>query len=407
MDQELVLLHGSGPGDLQFSPDGALMITSGQDARICVLETANAVENNSEEIMFECDSSDPVTCLSVFTKENDTYEILTANENRIISVYSCSSNKKVYVEQTHTLTKFPLSPFSVDVSKKDGVMAISGGDSDIHLAYPGAEMQMMAGCRPDVVDVSFDPKGEYLASSSTSGAVTVFQVASKDLIKTFDGQIPKDVQVNGESCTRWRSSWHPEGSLLALPGATSIKLIKRATWSTAAMLTDGHKHPVTMTSWSSNGLYIASSDSSGKTIVWDLKTRKIIREYIFTSGVSSLKFCPAGNLLAVLTSDGDYSLMKDVIPAHMKLPSSLPLADVGTYTKGTSTSATAAKTVVEEDEEEVAKEEVVDPKKTLKPAAALKKNSPGGKKKKTTKRVRIVAPEDEKEEEKGGGETAL
>ena len=63
------------------------------------------------------------------------------------------------------------------------------------------------------------------------------------------------------------------------------------------------------------------------------------------------------------------------------MPSSLPLADVGTYTKGTSTSATAAKTVAvgEEVAKVVAKEEEVEPKKTLKPAAALKKKSPGGK----------------------------
>ena len=397
-EQTLTLLHGSGPGDLQFSPDGALMVTSGQDSRICVVETASALENDTtEESLMSCDTSDSIITFKIFCqKEDNGYNILTANENRIVSVYSCATNNEVYVEQSTTLGKFPLAPLAVDVSAKDNTMAYSGGDSDIHLAYPGAEIETMAGCRPDVVGLCFDPKGEYLASASTDGNVRVFKVSSKTQVKSFEKQLQKNVQVNGETCSRWRPSWHPEGSLLALPGAQSIKLVKRGTWSTAAMLsTNGeHKSPVTMTCWSSTGAHVASCDSSGKVIVWDLKTRKEIKTCTFSAGLSSLQFCPSGNILAVLTTEGEYSLITDAVPTGKgyAVPSTSVLPPIGTYTKGVAKKQEAAAAVEKQPNLD---EKVTGTSSSKAVLSVLKHKLPSkSSSKKTTKRVRIVAPGD-------------
>ena len=390
----LTLQHGTGTGDMQFSPDGSLLITTGQDARICVLETANAITNATEELIGECDSGDPITALQVYQVKSSTnsfannYEIITANENRIVSTYSCTGNQQVYVEQIKTFGKYSLAPCAVDVSPKDGTIAYSGGDSDIHLAFPGAEVETMAGCRPDVVGLCFDPKGEYLASASTSGHVRVFKIATKDQIKLFDNQLPTTAQVNGEACTRWRPSWHPEGSLLALPGAKSIKLIKRGTWSTAAMLTNGHLYPVTLTCWSNNGVYVASADTSGKVVVWELRSRKPIKVCEFPTGVQSLSFCPAGNLLAVLTTEGEYSLLNNIIPSNMKQPSSLVLPEVGALTKG-------------EPRKDAAVVEVAVAEKVVAATAEDKKvgSTKKATKTKTKKHVRIVAPGDDDDDD--------
>jgi hypothetical protein len=64
----LVLTHGDGAGDLCFSPDGALLATCGQDARICVHETARALRRAGEEHVvasFAC--AEPVTALALFS----------------------------------------------------------------------------------------------------------------------------------------------------------------------------------------------------------------------------------------------------------------------------------------------------------------------------------------------------
>lgn len=180
---------------------------------------------------------------------------------------------------------------------------------------------------------------------------------------------------------------------MALPGATSIKLIKRGTWSTAAMLTNGHAHPVTLTCWSKTGAYVASADSSGKVVVWELKTRKCIKTCEFPSGLQSLTFCPAGNILAAMTTEGEYSLLNDIIPSNMTPPSSLSLPAVGSLKKGEKREIVV---VTENKEESSATSSMEETSKVVAPAASS--DGVGGSKK-TKKQVRILAPDDEEDED--------
>ena len=279
--QNLVLTHTDGAGDLSFSPDGTLMVTTGQDSRICVHETARALANPTDEHVvasFEC--AQPVTALHVFSKGGKTeggkaavsaVSALAASEDRMVSVYSIrDADSYLDVEPTETLARLSVPALSVSVASDTGACAFSGEDASIHVvAAPGAEMESIKGCRPDVVGPMLDPAGEYVVSASTAGRIRMFKCATGGGRSRLLLELHRcHHERSGAAVTRWRPSWSPKGRFLALVGSESIKIIKRGTWSLAAILSDTHTSPVMLTSFSPNGYYLASADTSGVVAVW-------------------------------------------------------------------------------------------------------------------------------------------
>ena len=175
----LVPTHSDGAGDLQFSPDGSLMVTTGQDCRICIHETAQALaQPEVENVVTSYDCASPVTALHCFSREASTsksggvvVKALAACEDRMVSIYSVRDGESYLgVDVEETLARLSVPALSVTAASKTGACAFSGEDSSIHVvASKGAEMESINGCRPDVVGLAFDPSGEYIASASTSG----------------------------------------------------------------------------------------------------------------------------------------------------------------------------------------------------------------------------------------------
>ncbi len=341
MDSQMIsLVHSDGAGDLHFSRDGTLLATCGQDARLCVHETARALRGEERVVAsFAC--AEPVTALALFSNgqgakgdANSTVSCLAVSEDRLVTVYSVrDADGYISVAPVETLARLSVPAMSVTVAEQTGACAFAGEDASIHtIAAPGAEMESVKGCRPDVVGLAYDPLGDYVCAASTAGHIRLFKCSSKveaaswDLTDTAKAAT---MSASGAAVPRWRPAWSPDGRFLALVGAESIKIIKRGTWSLAAILSGTHKAPVMLTAFSPNGYYLASADTAGVVAVWELNHRKCLRTFTFDAGAQAVQFCPSGNLLAVLTLDGEYALMADVIPSDLPAASDLPLKAVG------------------------------------------------------------------------------
>ena len=86
---------------------------------------------------------------------------------------------------------------------------------------------------------------------------------------------------------------------------------------------------VTLTSFSPNGLYLASADADGGINVWDVTTRTLVAKFEPSDAIQSLAWSPVGNVLGFLTCDGELGFCNDVIPANLPQPSNRIKVDKG------------------------------------------------------------------------------
>eukprot|EP00927_Polykrikos_kofoidii_P077462 TRINITY_DN74401_c0_g1_i1.p1 TRINITY_DN74401_c0_g1~~TRINITY_DN74401_c0_g1_i1.p1 ORF type:complete len:898 (+),score=100.06 TRINITY_DN74401_c0_g1_i1:107-2800(+) len=118
--------------------------------------------------------------------------------------------------------------------------------------------------------VAFDPCGDFLAAAFTGGELVVFRF--KERSEHFRKVMWPKTIIGRE---RLVISWRPDGSALALPGAPSIKLLRRTSFSAPPLLLErGHNHATTLVAWSpvSNATGIGgdllASISCDAVVIW-------------------------------------------------------------------------------------------------------------------------------------------
>ena len=107
----------------------------------------------------------------------------------------------------------------------------------------------LKGHSDSVLCLAFDPKGDYLASSSSDGTVLIWDLRDEPrVIKTINvcGRIPQG------SAQLLRLAWHPNGEWLAIPRGATVRVLERDTWEEYAELKGSHTRDVSLVSVSNN-----------------------------------------------------------------------------------------------------------------------------------------------------------
>uniref|UniRef100_A0A7S0ZT98 WDHD1/CFT4 second beta-propeller domain-containing protein n=1 Tax=Noctiluca scintillans TaxID=2966 RepID=A0A7S0ZT98_NOCSC len=111
--------------------------------------------------------------------------------------------------------------------------------------------------------LSFDPLGEFVAAATSSGSFLVFSL--KDGSEVFNSTAWPKTVIGSE---RLRIAWHPNGSVIALPGQSSVRLATRTAFLRASTtLQGGHRHSTTEAAWSNDGALLATA-SLDVVVLW-------------------------------------------------------------------------------------------------------------------------------------------
>ena len=155
--------------------------------------------------------------------------------------------------------------------------------------------------------VEFSPDGKTLAAGggelSRSGDVTLFDVASGKVVKTF-----KELHTDSVLCL----DFSPDGKRIATGAADKIARVTDIASGKQVNLFEGHTHYVTSIAFRSDGRVLATAGSDGVVSTWDMiigERKKKIEGW--TKEVTSLQFIGATNQLVTSAGDNRVRIVTD------------------------------------------------------------------------------------------------
>jgi len=219
-----------------------------------------------------------------------------------------------------TATRFSLPARFLAYSPSGLHLAASGDDEGIKL-IDLAGNKVFRTLRSDAYTrgLAFDPEGDYLASASADGTLTVWSMTTgkvefvkKRACSKLDPMAP----------ARLTPAWHPDGgSFLAAPAADgSITFYERLSWDDAGELAGQHSSAAQVLNFSKNGLYLASAAADQTVVVWDVVGRSALQKTSLAGAACGLVWHPTENELAIATEDGQIVVWKSPVPASLPGP---------------------------------------------------------------------------------------
>lgn len=227
--------------------------------------------------------------------------------------------------QGSQFTRFDLPPRCLSFSSSGRILAISGDDGQIKVMSMDTKSKekkvfrtiptSSSGHSEYVKGLTYDPEDSYLAVICADGTFSVYDVT--------DGK----AKFTRRKCATWVDrtspckilpSWHPDGSLIAVPKHDgSVAVYEKLSWTVQYELRmeDGAESKMLVVAFSPNGLYIAAA-SEDKTIrVWSVnESDDVLCSHTFEDHVCNFVWHPDDNALVCITEGGDVALWNNVIP---------------------------------------------------------------------------------------------
>jgi chromosome transmission fidelity protein 4 len=230
------------------------------------------------------------------------------------------------------------------------------------------QVESLMGHEGGVKSLAYDPLGKYLASASCTGQLVIHAVETG---KTAHKSTAFSKTDTASASQMMRMSWHPNGTLLALPGKQDVQLMTRDTWVVDVLLKGGHSAPVSVTAWSPNGLYLVTAGEDKKLVVWDVAKREELGLVDLAAACTAISWSLASNSLIYYTDNGAVSKWQQPVPSHMPSPFGAVAAKTEAEVKAASKpvvkpEANGAKATQDVKAEEVKKETKKEAKKEAK-----------------------------------------
>jgi WD40 repeat protein len=295
---------GGRPAYVRFAPDGELLVVKGPDGRTEPSVTfwngdragyrGFALEGlQIRDVLFTIDGRELITgsadgslrvCDAV---TGDTRLELPGHDGPIWSLALDASGRRVATggrdhdvrlwdvvagKAIETLDHHTGGVWSVAFSPDDSTLASIATDGTVVLRDLARGTNRVLQASKDVeaalwgFDLSFHPDGTLLAASfsnpwsSTSGFITVWDVATGDVVATMDGLMARVDTLE----------FSPSGSRLAAGLGGGVRLFDTATWRAVAMLrTSGRPERL---AYSADGNRLAAGLDNGDVVIWDTES---------------------------------------------------------------------------------------------------------------------------------------
>eukprot|EP00438_Fugacium_kawagutii_P027345 Skav236350 [mRNA] locus=scaffold918:159923:162142:+ [translate_table: standard] len=318
------ILIGSEVNSVQWSPDGATLVTGAEDGLVRLWEAATgrgirALTGHTDMVMSVSFSPDGSRIASGSYDESvkiwdaasgECVHTLTGHTSYVWSVSfspdgsriaSGSYDKSVKIwdaasgECVHTLTGHTSYVWSVSFSPDGSRIASGSSGSNSVKIWDAASGECVHTLTedPDTFAVSFSPDGSRIASgSSGSNSVKIWDAASGECVHTLT-----------EDPDTFAVSFSPDGSRIASGNFESVKIWDAAAGECLLTLT-GHTSFVESVSFSPDGSRIASGSYDMSVKIWDAASGECVHTLTgHTDEVLSVSFSPDGSRIASGSKD--------------------------------------------------------------------------------------------------------
>nr|XP_019954989.1 PREDICTED: WD repeat and HMG-box DNA-binding protein 1-like [Paralichthys olivaceus] len=215
--------HSEGHTEVCFDDDGRFIVTCGNDGDVRIWESL--------------DDDDP----RFITVGEKAYSLALKNGKLV----TASSNNTV---QIHTfpdgdpdgiLTRFTTNATHVTFNSSGSRVAAGSSDFMVKVVEvsDSSQQKTLRGHEAPVLSVTFDPKDDFLASSSCDGSVVVWNIEEQTQVISWPLlQKTNDISNAKSLC---RLAWQPRtAKFLAVPVDTKVHLYERGSWDHVTTLSD-------------------------------------------------------------------------------------------------------------------------------------------------------------------------
>lgn len=275
--------HARAVNSVAFSPDGALLVSGGQDAKIRFWDVAagrGIGKNIGQHAIIHSVAFSP-----------DGTTLASGGRSSAIRLFDVGTGQK-----TRTLAVRPgtgrLAYIWAVAFSPDGTTLASAGGRSIRLwdVKAGRLTATLSGHAAN--SVAFSSTGTLLASGGKDKTIRIWDVGAGRNIATFTGHTAAVQSV----------TFSPDGAILASSGDSTIRIWEVQTGRNILTLigTTGNRlfHSVHSVSFSPDGTRLASCGNDN-VLIWDVGTGRNIASLTgHTAEVLSVAFSPQGSLLA-------------------------------------------------------------------------------------------------------------
>ncbi|KAF9975966.1 hypothetical protein BGZ73_000192 [Actinomortierella ambigua] len=291
-----------------FTPDGKSILCASHEYSIQKFENDNNFSAAATPIL----TQEPVTCLVV-----DKSTIYTGAVDGAVRKYTLKDD-----EFDGVISRWELEVRAIDIARDGNLIAVGfqGPDIKIINQEDPEKCFSLRGHSKAINSLSFDPKGQYLVSSSCDGTAKVWDLTSKDTTALHTIEVMKPTTTDSE--LRAPVAWHPSGDFFVVGFPENALAYHRVSWRksftyrTGVKASEGQSNAaVSVLAWSSNGKFLAASSPDSDVWVWQYKAKeKPAAQYKHKKGrISSISWAPNGNRLAYGDTTGELSRWDNVV----------------------------------------------------------------------------------------------
>lgn len=289
--------HSEGHTEVCFDETGKFIVTCGNDGDVRIWEGL--------------DDDDPrfiTVGEKAYSLALKSGKLVTASSNNTVQIHSFPDG-----DPDGILTRFMTNATHVTFNSSGSRVAAGSSDFLVKVVEvsDSSQQKTLRGHEAPVLSVTFDPKDEYLASSSCDGSVVVWNIEDQSQVTSWPLlQKTNDVTNSKSLC---RLSWQPNsGKFLAVPVEEKVHLYERGSWGHVTTLSDDLlTQAVNVVSWSPCGKLLAAASVGGVITVWDVNSKLCLERQKHEKGftVCGLAWHPSGSQIAYTDTEGRLGLL--------------------------------------------------------------------------------------------------